>query len=166
MTTILESLPRIEIVEPTTGMPASVIPFTPGGEGGGIFYNGYVHPEWFSEVFTSIANEELPASKEIYEKFKSIDMFWKINVIQWRKAGVFDVEGIEQDQLIEEEEEFMTELFPPPPPEAPAEEEEEPTEEGPTEGEETPSEDPEQDEEAPAEDPAEQTEEEEKQEEV
>jgi hypothetical protein len=99
--------------------------FSPAGKSGDTYIDGSVGVEWFKNVFTNLANATAnPLTQTNYEALKSIDMFWKINAINWRKNKVFEVYNIPFDELIEEEEAFLLEMYPPAP-----QTEEQPTEE-------------------------------------
>jgi len=136
--------------------------FSPGAKNNvtGEYEDGKVNPEWLKNAFPNIANDEMPFSKEHYDFLNNADIFWKVNMINWRKNGVLEVEGIEDGEIIQEEEDFLLEMFPPAPePEPEPEEEQQPEEETDEPTEEEPTNEP-TEEPAPEEEAAPQTEEE------
>jgi hypothetical protein len=121
MATLVDTLPKND---------DGRIIFNPAGEMNNTFIAGSVGVEWFKNVFTDLANATAsPLTQTNYEALKAIDMFWKINAINWRKNGVIAVYNTPADKIIDEEEAFLLEMYPPP-----AEEEQPTTEENTTEG--------------------------------
>ena len=92
---LIEALPKNE---------QNRIIFDPAAEMNGTYYPGSVGVAWFENVFPQFADAELPLAEALYEDMKEIDKFWFINTVNWRKDGVFEVEGIAQDEVIPEEE--------------------------------------------------------------
>lgn len=119
MATLVEVLPRT--IDRDNN---EVIVISPSAEMNGEFFDGTCNPVWFTNAFPEIANDELPLSREHYDAIKAIDQFWLMNAAQWRKDGVFEVDGLEADVLLDDEEELLQLLNPP---------EEETTPEEPTE---------------------------------
>jgi hypothetical protein len=102
---LVDSLPKNE---------SGQIVFSPAGEtGDGVFIDGTVSPDWFKNVFSGIANSELPLPREQYDAMKAIDKFWLMNAAQWRKNGVYEVVDLAADVLLDDEETLLVELNPP-----------------------------------------------------
>lgn len=118
MPTFIEVMPTF-----TNDSGEEVFPLSPGAKSGDEYIDGTVRVEWFKKAFPDIATASVnPLTQTRYEALKAIGDCWKINAINWRKNGVFEVYNIPADEVIQEEEDFLLEMYPPKTEEQPTEE--------------------------------------------